>query len=341
MPRKNPITDEEKAVCARFREARKSAGFSSAELARRVGVDGARIRNYEAGSNPFPFWIGQLIAEETAFCQRWLATGRLPQGRAIPLDVWLYDFIPNTLTFTEGYRLLEPDINKEIAELAARKGIPEEQLSELDFQFLKVGSHDEEWERRTGLDMSRFYEFIDGLPIELARRFYSECEALSHHYLSAHGKEIEQFRKDYPNLVVDQFEEVERAMKERLEAVLKHRKAASRRINLENQYGLRNDSDMPADLLQSLIERARCLTSGRGEQASLARALDIPPARVSEWFSGAGAPTAAKTLELLAWVEAAERKQKSPARAVTQAGQKTRQKPHENAKKPSSPRIKK
>lgn len=66
---------------------------------------------------------------------------------------------------------------------------------------------------------------------------------------------------------------------------------------------------MPPDLYAKLISRIERAVKKRGAKARLARCMGVPRQRVTEWLTGAGAPTAAKTLELLAWVEAAEASQ--------------------------------
>lgn len=49
MPRKNPISLEEKAICQRLREFRKAVGLTQAQFARRVGLSWRAYSNYELG----------------------------------------------------------------------------------------------------------------------------------------------------------------------------------------------------------------------------------------------------------------------------------------------------
>lgn len=83
---------------------------------------------------------------------------------------------------------------------------------------------------------------------------------------------------------------------------------------------------MPPDLYVQLLVRTKRALKARGMKSALAQRLGVPRQRVTEWLSGAGAPTAAKTLELLAWVEATEasQQQKTPDVLLTRPGQKTR-----------------
>lgn len=81
---------------------------------------------------------------------------------------------------------------------------------------------------------------------------------------------------------------------------------------------------VPPDLYSLLIARVSRATGGPGAKSALARSLDVPRQRVSEWLRGDTSPNAAKTLELLAWVEAKEAEQKNAERAATRSARKTR-----------------
>ena len=59
--------------------------------------------------------------------------------------------------------------------------------------------------------------------------------------------------------------------------------------------------------LEQLLAKLRAKTSTRGGMATLAKALGVPQARVSEWLSGAKEPGGKMTLKLLNWVQEQER----------------------------------
>jgi hypothetical protein len=82
---------------------------------------------------------------------------------------------------------------------------------------------------------------------------------------------------------------------------------------------------MPPDLYARLLVRVRRATRAPGAKSALARALSVPRQRVSEWLKphGASAPSAAKTLELLEWVTAAEAKPQKNAAAMFVPSQRT------------------
>lgn len=89
--------------------------------------------------------------------------------------------------------------------------------------------------------------------------------------------------------------------------------------------------------LQELRLRLKAATRGHGHKAALAKHLGVSPAQLSPWLSGKREPGGEMTLRLLAWVQAAETKKKSPAGAQTPAGQQTRSRRSSNEQPESNP----
>lgn len=73
-----------------------------------------------------------------------------------------------------------------------------------------------------------------------------------------------------------------------------------------------NEAVVSMNELKKFQERLRRATKQRGCKAALARDLQVPPARISEWLSGAVEPSGETTLRLLRWVEKQERGQSKP-----------------------------
>jgi transcriptional regulator with XRE-family HTH domain len=94
-----------------------------------------------------------------------------------------------------------------------------------------------------------------------------------------------------------------------------------------------------------LRSRLLLVTRGSGTRAALAREFGVSTAAVSQWLSGASAPTADNTVRLLQFVESAEAKQKQSAGSVSetrpaQKRSKPRRSNYEKTNKPSSDRKK-
>ena len=81
---------------------------------------------------------------------------------------------------------------------------------------------------------------------------------------------------------------------------------------------------MTAPSLAELLTRVRQATEAKGEKKKLAAMLNVAPQQLSDWLSGNYSPGGAVTLQLLAWVQANEAKQKRhPEGAQTPPGLKT------------------
>lgn len=85
--------------------------------------------------------------------------------------------------------------------------------------------------------------------------------------------------------------------------------------------------------LHDLLAALKSLASEPGRPASLARDLNVPQARVSEWLSGKKKPSGETTLRLLHWVEQQERKPETPGSAMNTAKGRTRVRKSPNEKR--------
>jgi hypothetical protein len=91
--------------------------------------------------------------------------------------------------------------------------------------------------------------------------------------------------------------------------------------------------------LEALLNRVREATSGYGERAALARALDIPRQHLNDWLSGHRFPNGEATLRLLTWVTAAEsKKQNALGRVTSTSKDLTRSTQHSHEKSQTGPR---
>ncbi len=72
--------------------------------------------------------------------------------------------------------------------------------------------------------------------------------------------------------------------------------------------------------MKDLLSRVSLATKARGRKVALAKFLNVPQPRVSEWIHGNGEPSGENALRLLEWVTAEEAQQKeSPRDAVIAA----------------------
>jgi transcriptional regulator with XRE-family HTH domain len=107
------------------------------------------------------------------------------------------------------------------------------------------------------------------------------------------------------------------------------------------RYLIRHMATTP-EKWEDLRIRLVSATQSRAAKKHLATGLGVTLAAISQWRSGASAPTADKTLRLLRWVEQSEAKQKKSAGSVSEArpARKTRERKSRSNAKPKSSREK-
>jgi hypothetical protein len=89
--------------------------------------------------------------------------------------------------------------------------------------------------------------------------------------------------------------------------------------------------------VEELLSTARRLTKARGMKTQLAKAVDAPLPRVSDWLAGNYLPSGERALKLRDWVrqQEAQQQQQSPGSVTPPPGPKTQSKAS-NEKKPQS-----
>jgi len=70
------LSQREKAICSRLREAREWLEKSQQACARQIGLDRATFVNYEVGRTPLRFEVALRFCRQMIVSEEWLATGR-------------------------------------------------------------------------------------------------------------------------------------------------------------------------------------------------------------------------------------------------------------------------
>jgi transcriptional regulator with XRE-family HTH domain len=198
VPRKNPVPEFEKAASRRFREARRAAGFTQAELARRVEIDSSRLRNYENFFARIPFWIGARIAAATDHNQRWLALGTLPKTPFFPVELRIAEIVPEAMPFTEGYaRLLRVDFDIIFHAAAESARVPEDQLKASMFAHqLPIGSLVQaRGDSKIETDLKELRWLCAHLVDDERRQLVREISKLRSAYTRSYGRRSVHFEK--------------------------------------------------------------------------------------------------------------------------------------------------
>ncbi|HYG35702.1 MAG TPA: helix-turn-helix transcriptional regulator, partial [Clostridia bacterium] len=100
------LTEEERAVCKRLRQARHFFGLSQAAFAEQIGISRDSLASYEVERAPVPFEVAVLAQFKFKLSFKWLATG---EGHVtqdydnLPVELLLRP--PSDMPFATAYSL--------------------------------------------------------------------------------------------------------------------------------------------------------------------------------------------------------------------------------------------
>ena len=303
--RKNKLSERECAICDRLRLAREKLGLTQAEFARQIGLTRESLINYEYRKAPLKCGFALRLCRQFLINEKWLATGEgrfhqchdmysLPASTAISkgelfsaaYDSLLKHEIEMRLAWNPEFAFtLKPDPNTDKPELY--KNALCSLFDYINELYPGMGAH---------FTYSRMAQAALSWLEEIRSDRYGQALTRAAHEAEATGKyssdeDPEVFKR---NLTTDAQSD------------------PMRLVTIDRHHW------------EFLRERLKRATSERGRKAALAREFGVKPQAVNEWFSGASAPDAEKTLRLLAWVTAEEAKQqKSPQGALTPGEPKT------------------
>jgi transcriptional regulator with XRE-family HTH domain len=73
VPRRNPVPENEVEICERLRRFREHTGLSRAEMARRLGIDSARLSAHEHARVPVRYSVVRALMQHFRLSPVWLA----------------------------------------------------------------------------------------------------------------------------------------------------------------------------------------------------------------------------------------------------------------------------
>jgi len=102
----SPLTDEERAICLRFRQVRFDLGLKQIAIADKLGISVSRLKSYDRARSPIRFGIALDMCRAFNVSLRWIAAG---QGRQQPYfrisGSWIAR-IPRSLLLSRVYHRL-------------------------------------------------------------------------------------------------------------------------------------------------------------------------------------------------------------------------------------------
>lgn len=269
MPRKNPVPDEETAICRRLHQFRRDVTLlSRAAFAKKLGEDVNRIASYEHGRVPLRFGLADKIGKAFNLNQVWLAEGKLSPTPYLTLDPDFVDKLPKNEYFSKVYQNY------------LRSAIIERQHAALSVGVDLAGAPPTvpPTEKETA-DMFR------DLGTRMRMKFIKLSPSEQWLFVRAVHVAINEFLMGVPPLDSD-FEDWE----------------GEEKMPLTDVSDIDNISPVKSEManLLGLLKKA---TSQRGMKSRMAKAFGVPLSTVSQWLSGKREPGGETTLRLLKWVE--------------------------------------
>jgi transcriptional regulator with XRE-family HTH domain len=305
VPRKNPLPRRQIEIGQRFKALRKSRRWSRADMQYLAGIDADTCRNVEEGRAPLRY---NTAAEFVMFAKAsalWLATGEGRQDSHIGLPS------------LKSLGLHEDSLFVDVFDLRIRprwvSGIGEDTQR----------GHTVRWSHLNNLAAWLRNVWLPCVP-------ESELMDFSDKLRVAADAAIRQYPQVSPDEVLER-----RTALAALDADYEAKKILTAVTSQRNIPAVKSP-------LARLIDRVRAATRPKGMKADLAKSLNVPAPRVSEWLRPTDPviPSGETTLRLLQWVERQERQQNKGSGSMSVPSEPKTQLKGSNEKKPQSGRKK-
>lgn len=287
MPRKTPLSEEERGICNRLKTFRTLIGLSQAEFAQLVGLDARLYASYEYERSRLNYPSAWKILNAFRLLNpKWLATG---QGIAFEIRFSHYPA-------PEGFGLRAPfsvvyalRLKREI-EIAPSIWMMNPDGSAPPFE-LEPSIRG----RKAAKDIFAWM-LLDLIASQPDNQINAFSNALLRKIVSLANK----FPAEPGGAKSARFASLLRA-----EAKLRIAAGENKSFPLLTHHSEKhtNESEMkPIPTLKEVLEAVKRATSERGQRVALARTFKISPASLSEWLRGESEPGGSITLRLWKWV---------------------------------------
>lgn len=293
MARTNPVPEQEKEICKRFREVRLLTKLSRVAFSKQIEIDSSTLASYEHGRVPLRFDLAFKISKQFGVSLKWLAEGKTPQFLSIPIPQTAINEIPPKSLFSTAYdEVLRPLFDVELPEFP---GTPEGRL-------------------KAWIDLQKEIQgWIASVPDAELNSFVVRLRACA-----------DELLEDYPELDITTFlrkhQEVEKLKTEMFLRGDLYQPDNAHHLYLpqpidepilkKNHLTEVNASVKPAEVKAQwpiLKKRLQEATAAAGTKTKLAEFLGVQLASVSQWLTdskNAREPGAETALRMLRWIEA-------------------------------------
>lgn len=270
------INEREKLIGARLRAFRETLQIPRSRFAVTIGFGSDRIASYEAGRAPLLYVVFLSVLSKYSISPLWLATqqGSPKWPESLKELCFVVDFGPRD-SFSEVFdTMLSQPISAASSQASIEQKLIVESVIKSTLSLLSIdpASITKEQKRQISGDTKALEKYIENLKSDLGlrREFRSKVAGVL-------------------GIVPD-----------------------DRKNDLTKCSEFRNisgDMKLPRSMEQLLAE-VRRLTELAGMKAALAKYLEVPQARVSEWLAGKYKPSGKITLKLALWVSDPRERQK-------------------------------
>lgn len=340
MKKAHTLSAENLGVAQRLREARNHLNLSQADVSRQLGISRERLASYEDGRTPLRFELALRFCWQFVFSEEWLALGVKEilarwdkKDPAKYKHVWhsskarwcmsllyspaFHKIKPGTL-FIDAYNehlqaVYEANYVANIASIGLGPSI-----------VISSSPSDDQLKNYFHALLETWMDFNDE-PIKKYRFLMSMARAARKIQICLSSNELTEQEQESIKLdgwesgkLADNITEDSAEMDDFID-----KQAPDFLANIASNFkvSFNPDKEKPVDnipkhgniervktKLPGLMDRLKKATEQRGKKAELARFLDVPLPKVSQWLSGLHEPGGETTLQLLNWVEQQERK---------------------------------
>jgi transcriptional regulator with XRE-family HTH domain len=310
VPRRNPMTGREAAICGRVQEFRRFTDLSRTAFAKRAGIDTSALVRYELHRAALKYADASRLNRAFYMSPEWLATGTGSPMSCVPFDDTAFaERTPFRALFTAIYdRFVLPELKKQQAALESleklRANPPESLRAEMLDYSAKLQARAETMREGIILREARCRKLearVAAMRKDLQTRelYCAKIEAGISGIRRTFGSGSDQAYWTKVQALAAAMAMAKQS------AVVEKRKLT---VDTLPASGIMTSMTSETGHWEALVKRVRALTAAPGQKARLARELNTTRQAVNKWLSGTGAPSAEITLRLLNWVNQQEQK---------------------------------
>lgn len=284
VPRKNPIPPKDSEVASRIKAVRSSWKLSRSFIAARCATNSGEIARIELGRVPLKYGIAKQLLRYFDLNPVWLMTGKGEQGKYIPLPDSEVLGASDNDAFTEVF-------TKHLHSLLTSN--PKEEVESPSSAYTRYVT--------AVVRSTDVHRWFCDVPDGYVQKLDEIIKASVSHF-------FEKWPADSWERLLERrtmFNAMEKLSSD-VDESLKSQQLATKNKQLYN-VPIRDNNEAVKARLPTLIKRLNEATTERGTKTALAKFMDVPLSKVSQWLSGAHEPGGETTLQLLHWVEQQER----------------------------------